>query len=228
MISSGGSENIVRRLILISLVAFSCSFAIAQRGFSGGHVGARFSGGFARQYGGFRGGYAAGPLFWDSLYYDDLYDSGYPVTAAPPIIVVQPPAARAADIPVASPVQPLLIELRGGRYVRVSDEQNLDDPAAEMQAGTQARTGANDRATESSVEPPSVTLVFRDGSREETSAYTIADGVLYAEATDYTGGSWNKKILLVSLDVPATVNANRAQGVRFRLPTAPNQVIVGP
>ncbi len=79
-----------------------------------------------------------------------------------------------------------------------------------------------------SAPPPSTVLVFRDGSRERITDYTIADGILYAQADYYTEGSWNKPIALSSLDLTATVNENRARGVQFQIPAAPNQVIVGP
>jgi hypothetical protein len=73
-----------------------------------------------------------------------------------------------------------------------------------------------------------IVLVFRDGHSQEVSAYTIADGVLYA-ASDYaTTGEWTQAIELASLNVPETVATNSSRGLRFQLPTAPNEVIVGP
>jgi hypothetical protein len=71
-------------------------------------------------------------------------------------------------------------------------------------------------------------LVFRDGHREEVSNYTIADGILYTAGDPYTGGSWNKKIELSSLNLPETVKSNHLRGVRFHLPSAPNEVVVRP
>ena len=71
-------------------------------------------------------------------------------------------------------------------------------------------------------------LVFRDGHREQVFDYTIADGVLYAHADYFTTGSWNRKIELSSLNLSETVKSNQSQGVRFQLPSAPNEVIVGP
>jgi hypothetical protein len=73
-----------------------------------------------------------------------------------------------------------------------------------------------------------IVLVFRDGHSQEVSAYTIADGVLYA-ASDYaTTGEWTQAIELAVLNVPETVAANSNRGLHFHLPTAPNEVIVGP
>jgi hypothetical protein len=71
-------------------------------------------------------------------------------------------------------------------------------------------------------------LVFRDGHREEVSAYTITGGAIYAPADFYRDGSWNRKIELSSLDLPETLKSNYSRGLRFQLPRAPNEVIVGP
>src|ERR1019366_4530694 len=59
--------------------------------------------------------------FSDPFYSDYLARSGYPVASQPPVVIVQPPPA-AAPVPdrPSSPAQPLMIELRGDHYVRVS------------------------------------------------------------------------------------------------------------
>jgi len=56
-------------------------------------------------------------------------------------------------------------------------------------------------------------LVYRDGRREEVREYSIADGVLYARGDYYAVGYWNKKIELVTLDLPQTMKANQERGV---------------
>ena len=70
-----------------------------------------------------RGSYYASGFFSDALY-SDLLSSGYPVASQPPIFLLQPPPAREAipDRP-SSPAQPLMIELQGDRYVRISGEE---------------------------------------------------------------------------------------------------------
>jgi hypothetical protein len=219
----------MRGLILVSLLAFTWPSAVAQRGFSGGHAGAHLASHHGGHHRGW-GAYPLGPLYWDSLFSDDSMDSAYP-PLAPPVAVVQPPAAQpetAAAPWGAKEVQPLLIELRGGRYVRIRGDESsiLEDTGQEPDLDV---SGA--RATEPSrpsAPLPSTILVFRDGSREQITDYTIADGVLYAQSNYYTEGSWNKLIALSSLDLSETVNENRARGVRFQVPAAPNQVIVGP
>ena len=71
-------------------------------------------------------------------------------------------------------------------------------------------------------------LVFRDGHREEVSAYTIVDSILYAQGNYYTDGSWSRRIDVSSLNLPETIEASRSRGVHFRVPTAANEVVTRP
>jgi len=118
-----------------------------------------------------------------------------------------------------------MIELQGNSYVQISGEpfsqaQLVDQPRGNEPLG---KTNASDR------QPPQPTvLVFRDGHRVEVSDYTIADGFLYASSDYYRSGSWNRKIELAALNLDETVSTNRSRGLTFRLPSAPNVVIVGP
>jgi hypothetical protein len=221
-------ELAVRKLMLISLLAVLTPWADAQRGrFSGPHFGPSFGQHFGPYRSGYGRGYAAFPYFWD--YPDDLLGAGYAAPAQPPIIVVQSPAApQPAPEPIHSSAQPLLIELQGDRYVQIQGEDNseaqmINRPSAKLEPGD---TPNADSA--SAEQLPSVVLVFRDGHRENISNYTITNGVLFVQANYYTEGFWNKRIQLSSLDVPQTIDENRIRGVSFRLPAAPNQVMVGP
>jgi hypothetical protein len=138
---------------------------------------------------------------------------------------------------VAAPAEPLLIELQGDRYVRVSGEgdsgaqvidgDTINRPTDQTQDEAQSvpRFSMTPRPIAVSAQ---ATLVFRDGHREEIGAYTITDGILYASGDYYSNGSWNHKVELSSLDLTETVSANRSRGVRFQLPSSPNEVIVGP
>lgn len=216
----------MRNLLLIPLLAFACASCVAQRGGAGAHFGARSGSHRGGHHRGWRG-YPLGPLYWDSLFSDESFDS------APPAVVVQQPAAAQPQLAASAsqnvgPVQPLLIELRNGRYVRVREEESSISENTVHQLNSDASPGRALEPLPPSASPPSTVLVFRDGSREQISDYTIADGVLYAQANYYTAGAWNQPIALSSLDLTATVNANRARGVRFQVPVAPNQVIVGP
>ena len=101
------------------------------------------------------------------------------------------------------------------------------DPAPESPKTSASQSTAAIRG----VAPPviaSALLVFRDGHREEVSDYTIAQGILHASSDYYTNGSWNKKIELSSLNLPETIKSNQSRGLRFQLPSAPNEVVVGP
>jgi hypothetical protein len=127
-----------------------------------------------------------------------------------------------------------MIELRGDRYVQVSGP---DSSGTEMLAPGKSDPVPNPlgrlkRASDAAIhtaapEMPPAILIFRDGHREETSDYTITGGVLYTRG-DYTNGSWNRKIELSSLNLPETVQSNQSRGVRFQLPSFPNEVIVRP
>jgi hypothetical protein len=176
--------------------------------------------------------------FADPFYSDYLSSTGYSVASQPPMIFLQ---ALPAPIPVLAPppVQPLLIELRGDRYVRVSGSETtgremispeviaqIPDPSR-SQARNEERTSASMHAA-TTPEPPPAILIFRDGHSEETSDYTIANGVLYTHSDFYTNGSWTRKIDLSSLNLPETLRSNESRGVRFQLPSFPNEIIVRP
>ena len=170
-----------------------------------------------------RGGYYPFGLF-DPFYADYLSD-GYPAPSQPPLIVMQPPSPSAAPEPPPTPTQPLMIELQGDRYVQVSGDQpsraQMIDPLPAAQSGYHSVLITRSQ-------PDSAVLVYRDGHRQEISAYTIVGGILYATADYATTGAWNQKIELSSLNVPATVATNSSRGLRFQLPSAPNEVIIGP
>jgi len=144
--------------------------------------------------------------------------------------------------------QPLMIELQGGRYVRVKDAA-IDGEALPLNFGSQnllqsqsapkasqpapSNLGQSNRApliatgTRAPDLPPAV-LIFHDGRSEEVRDYTIADGILYARGDFYTDGYWNKKIDLTTLDLAQTLQANASRSVKFVLPSSPNEVITRP
>lgn len=166
---------------------------------------------------------------YDPFYSDMVSSTGYPLESQPPLVVQVAPAAAKPEPSAAPPAQPLLIELQGDRYVQLSGEketraQMIDENSA--QAAVRRMPGTE---VQSAPRPnPNALLVFRDGHREEVTNYTITNGVLYAGSDSYVAGSWNRKIELSSLNLPETVDSNRSRGLRFQLPNAPNQVIVGP
>ena len=176
--------------------------------------------------------------FADPFYSDYLNSTGYPVASQPPMIFLQaPPAPEPVLAP--TPVQPLLIELRGDRYVRLSGSATMtadmaapetipqsSDPPRNQERNEERDSASTHAAT--TPEPPPAILIFRDGHREETSDYTIANGILYTHSDYYTSGSWTRKIELSSLDLPETLKSNESRGVRFQLPSFPNEIIVRP
>lgn len=159
------------------------------------------------------------PLYWD----DELGPDAKAEPTVPP-----KPAPLSATVSSESPSlvgQPLLIELQRDRYVRLSAE--TESPAEALPPRT-LRAEKASPVSRSSEAPRKAVLVFRDGHQEEVSGYTISDGFLYASAADYPAGTWTRKIQLGSLELSETVRSNATRGITFRLPNAPNEVIVGP
>jgi|SRR5271166_3907374 len=210
------------------LLAIPASLSAQRSGFS--HFSGRstsFSASRFANRGYSRAGYYPLGLF-DPLYSDYLASTGYPISSQPPIILQAPPAATAEVS--ASPAQPLMIELQGDRYVQISGDQSSRAQMIDQLPTTQSVQPADTLSLRPAPQqqPSLAVLVFRDGRRQEISAYTIADGFLYATADYYTSGAWNQKIELSSLNLPETVASNSSRGLRFQLPSAPNEVIVGP
>lgn len=228
----------LRRMFLVTLLAALAPCVYAQRM---GSVSPHFARSFNR---GVHPRSSFYPLaFSDPFYADYLSSTGYPVASQPPVILLQaPPAATPVADRFPAPAEPLMIELQGDRYVRISGSKSSEaetigpevdlekykskkvDPMPGPPHRPADRTGAT---VEPTALPPAV-LVFRDGHHEEASDYTIADGILYTSSDTYTTGSWNRKIALSALNLPETIASNQARGVRFRLPQSPNEVIVRP
>jgi hypothetical protein len=165
--------------------------------------------------------------------------------SAPSVIVVQSPAAPAERV-TAIPEEPksaapLLIEWQGDRYVRrtsvtttSSRDSQPDYVADKSGALTSTKTVRSsqvpskaDRPSNPSELPPT-TFIFRDGHREESDNYSIISGVIYARGDYWATGRWSKQIRLSQLDLPATIKINQEQGIIFRVPSAPNEVITRP
>lgn len=170
-------------------------------------------------------------FFADPFYSDALYREGSLATSQPPVIILQAAPTPVPD-PPSKPTQPLMIELQGDRYVRVSGEESSNSEMKRIDSATMSRAPSSARSQKPRAEMHSAVnpavLVFHDGHREEVSEYTIADGNLYTHSDYYTSGSWNKKIELSSLNLSDTIKTNQSRGINFQLPTAPNEVIVRP
>jgi hypothetical protein len=169
--------------------------------------------------------------------------AGYPAVPAsvqalePQVIVVEMPSPAEAA-PAEPKSEPLLIEWRGDRYVRLSGATangmmghgtavplDYREPEAAKSMATAGRAAAVELA------PPELTpvvLVYRDGHRERIREYSIANGMIYARGDYWNDGYWTKKIQLAALDLPATEKASQELGSKFVLPTSPNEVILQP
>jgi hypothetical protein len=51
---------------------------------------------------------------------------------------------------------------------------------------------------------------------------------LYAKADYLATGAWTRKVQLADLDLPATVKQNQQRGLKFELPSGPNEVVLRP
>ena len=161
------------------------------------------------------------PIFLGPPFLYSDYGMQPAVVQAPPQVVVVPAPTVAAEPTEPAKPEPLLIEWRGERYVRVTNSN--------AQQADYAEPGGARRMPEiSQHEAPPAVLVFRGGRREETAGYTITNGTMYVNADYSTTGSWTRRVRLADLDLPATLAANRERGVRFMLPAGPNEVVTRP
>jgi hypothetical protein len=199
----------------------SMAGAVSSSGFGRG-VNVSFSG---RQQ---SRGFGPGAIFIGDPFYAD-----YPVAplALPPQFVIMQPSTT-ADSPPEPKSEPLMIELQGNRYVRFggrqqSAERGVNAAPDYAEAEAQAPTLSRLRPQTQPVTPPTV-LIFRDGHREQVPEYAIVGRTLYASGDYWQTGHWTKDIQISALNIPATEKANHDNGVKFMLPSAPNEVVLGP
>lgn len=208
----------MRRLLLIALLAAGTPWASAQRMSASPH--------FARTY--HRGGHSR--AFLDPLAFYDYPDivptATYPASAQPLIVVQSAPLATPVPERTSPPAEPLLIELQGDCYVRVTGSETTQTEMIDRTP--EALRKPSTFLAVAPAPPTAAILLFRDGHREEVSEYTIAGGVLYVSGNYYASGAWNREIDLSSLNLPETVASNQSRGVKFRLPASPNEVVIGP
>jgi hypothetical protein len=178
-------------------------------------------------------------LFSDSLFSESAPDSQLPAATAPELNLIDVLSALGkTSQPPPAQSQPLLIELQGDRYVRVSSVEGSENqneahepvrvvaPANPVPDPRPATSATIHASTARDLTP--AVLVFRDGHSEEVRDYSIVSGIMYARGDYYTDGYWNKKIELTALNLPETLKSNQARGVRFILPNAPNEVVTRP
>jgi hypothetical protein len=206
-------------------------WAQQRRGFGGPvHLGPGFGGGAftARSHSlGSRGFYLGDTPYF---YTDYPFQQFAAEPASPEMIVMRPPAEETKS-------EPLLIELRGDRYVRFGGIQKSSERGtaalpdyAETSAGPVAHVGSHTQGGTAlkSNELPPVVLVYRDGRQEEVSDYAIVGTIMYARGDYWKNGYWTKNIQLSALNISATMKANQDNGVKFVLPAGPNEVVTRP
>src|SRR5579863_5402380 len=127
----------MRGLFICALLLLPPSM-VAQR-FSSPHFSGRPSPMFshAREGGNYLPSYYGLGLF-DPFYADYYSAPAYSSASPPPVIVIQAPAAP-APISASAPMQPLLIELKGDQYVRVSEETQPPQSVEELPASGMLR-----------------------------------------------------------------------------------------
>jgi hypothetical protein len=167
---------------------------------------------------GHRHGFGRNAFFYGGLpYFPPEYEE-----ASAPAVYVEPPSAPVAPVsqlkqePVPSAA---LLELQGNQWVKVTSFTTTETPTAA--AGTTA-------VPVSSKELPPAILVYRDGHTEEVSSYSIIGTTLYTKSDYWTSGAWSRKIQVADLDVPATIKQNQVRGVKFDMPSSPDEVILRP
>ena len=213
------------KLAILALAVALCATAVAQSRVSmsrpaagpvamgGRHFGAGISvieSGHRRLFGRspFFFGYGA-PYFYSDDY--EPYDLQYARSEPAP----QPaPSSQANPEPLPEPV---LLELHGSQWVKVAN------------FGEASQQALNPSSQSASAKPmPAAVLVYRDGHSEEISSYSIIDRVMYTKSDYYSSGSWTRAIQIADLDIPATLKQNQQRGVKFDLPSGPDEVVIRP
>lgn len=159
-------------------------------------------------------GYYGLPYFYSD--YDQPYDSQYqPSAPAPPPAPPPAPQVKAEPLP-----DPVLLELRGNQWVRVTGFGILSGQSAAAE-----KPPAQPLQVKSM--PPAI-LVYRDGHTEEVSSYSIIGRSIYTKANYWSTGAWTRTIPIADLDIPATLSQNEKRGVKFEFPSGPDEVMLRP
>jgi hypothetical protein len=156
-------------------------------------------------------GYYGTPYFYSDYYEPSDFEYQPPEPSPPPVQV----QAKTEPLP-----DPVLLELHGSRWVRVTNFGESSDRAlaAAMPAETESK---------GKVLPPAV-LVYRDGHTEELSSYSIIGRSIHTKSNYWTTGTWTRTIPVADLDIPATLQQNEKRGVNFELPSGPDEVMLRP
>jgi hypothetical protein len=160
----------------------------------------------------------AGSLYWPYSYpgyYSDYYD-GYENEPPPAPPSVPAAVSQAKQEPLPDPV---LLELQGNQWVKVT---SFAMPPTQTSSEFQAETRPFAK------EMPPAVLVYRDGHSEEVTSYSIIGTSIYTKSDYWSNGAWTRTIQIADLDIPATLKQNQQRGVKFELPSGPNEVMIRP
>ncbi len=176
-------------------------------------VGRRSSIGITFRDGFHRRGFSRGPFFYGygaPYFYSDYYEPNEQEYAAPQPVPEPAPQAKQEPLP-----DPVLLELRGNQWVRVTNFGETSVPASSTKAEAQLP------------QPPAI-LVYGDGHTEEISSYAIIGRAIYTKSNYWTSGTWTRTIQIADLDLPATFKQNQQRGVKFELPSGPDEIVIRP
>lgn len=155
-------------------------------------------------------GYGA-PYFYSDDYRYDQAEYARPEPAPQPAPIVQ---GKPEPLP-----EPVLLELHGSQWVKVT---NFGE-ASQQALGSSAKAEA-----QPPIEMAPAVLVYRDGRSEEVSSYSIIGSAIYTKSDYWSSGSWTRTIQIADLDIPSTLKQNQQRGVKFALPSGPDEVVVRP
>ena len=226
--------SIAKHLALPLMVAALCSSSVLAQNhvpISGGHSGRgsgsvgghRPSVGISFGEGMRRRPFRRSPYFYGAPYFYSDYDDYQPEYEAPaPAPAPAPPPSPLTETKTPPVQDAVMLELRGNQWVRVTNfgEAPVQTLSREAAAQTQPITPQKEM-------PPAV-LVYRDGHSEEVSSYSIIGRVMYTKSDYWSSGAWTRTIQIADLDVPATLKQNLQRGVKFDLPSGPDEVVIRP
>jgi hypothetical protein len=155
--------------------------------------------------------YYGTPYFYSDYYEPSDFEYQPPETSPPPVQV----QTKTEPLP-----DPVLLELHGSRWVRVTNFGESSDRALAVETPAERQTRVKALL-------PAV-LVYRDGHSEELSSYSIIGGSIHTKSNYWTTGTWTRTIPVADLDVPATLQHNEKRGVNFELPSGPDEVMLRP
>lgn len=186
---------------------------------------------------GFQRGYLNEPYLFppyyygdDDFYYEDEYSPPGQYVIPPPVQVISSQRSQSPP-PPATPVEPLLLEIRDGQWVRVPTGSQMALPQSakpDSPQGASQQVQITEPAESAAPLPelPPAVIVFRDGHTEEVAKYMIQGTVLFTSADYWSTGNWTRKIPLSEIDIPASLKINKERGTKFNLPTGPNEIVI--